>query len=137
MQLPSVKTDIQVRYSDIDAYEHVSNSIYLQYFDSGRLDFFSEIERIEGMPTFVVASIHIDYLIEVSPNDTVWVETWCESIGKKSLRVNQNVYANGECAAKGIVTLVGFDKVKREAKNWPEHWRPSVGFSEANKLAED
>ena len=33
MQLPKTRTDIQVRFSDLDFLGHVSNSVYAQYFD--------------------------------------------------------------------------------------------------------
>jgi acyl-CoA thioester hydrolase len=123
MKLPLVKTDIQIRYTDLDPLGHVSNSVYMQYFDMGRIEFFSEIAKSGEYPTNVVASIHIELIREIRLLDKVRVETWCSSIGNKSMQVEQYIYANDICATKGTLVLVGFDSKERKSVALPAHWQ--------------
>ncbi len=126
MKIPVVKTPIQIRYSDIDPYGHVSNSVYMQYFDMGRRELFNAIEQREGFrQDNVVASIRIDMLREIILDDEVWLETWCSKRGNKSLTVEQHIYCNEKLATTASIILVGFDRGTRETVLWPSHWQPS------------
>ena len=126
MKLPYVKTNIQIRFTDLDPLGHVSNSVYMQYFDMGRIDFFKTLAAAEGnVPGNVVASIHIDMLHEIRLADLVHVETWCTEIGNKSMKVEQHIFANDICVTQGVLVLVGFDRGTRESVQLPRHWKPS------------
>ena len=125
MKLPRVKTNIQIRFSDIDVFGHVSNSVYSQYFDIGRMHFTHELERLEKQPPLVVASIKMDMRKEIRYEDKVYVETWVSHIGTKSLTMAQNIFSNDELAAEGVVVMVGFDLETRKAKALPRHWEVS------------
>jgi len=37
-----IKTPIQIRFSDCDMLQHVNNAIYLQYFETARINFFNQ-----------------------------------------------------------------------------------------------
>ncbi len=126
MKLPFVKTDIQIRFTDLDPMGHVSNSVYMQYFDMGRVEFFTEISKQAGGYTSnVVASIHIELLNEIRLSDSVYVKTWCSEIGNKSMKVEQHIFANEICATKGTLVLVGFDNEQRKPIALPDNWLPS------------
>jgi acyl-CoA thioester hydrolase len=36
-------TPIQIRFNDIDKLNHVTNSVYQQYFDLGKMDYFNDV----------------------------------------------------------------------------------------------
>ena len=123
MQLPKVSTDIQIRYSDIDEYGHVSNSVYSQYFDIGRIHFFTELKKITEVPNMVIVSIKMDMLKEIRFNDEVLIKTRCSKMGNKSMTFEQNIFSNSELAAKGVVISAGFDPQTRKAIKLPEGWQ--------------
>lgn len=125
MKLPSVQTDIQIRYSDIDEYGHVSNSVYSQYFDIGRIHFFTELKNITEVPNMVIVSIKMDMLKEIRFKDQVVIKTRCSKMGNKSMTFKQNIFSNNELAAKGIVISAGFDPHTRKAIELPKHWEVS------------
>ena len=132
MKLPRVKTNIQIRFTDLDQLGHVSNSMYAQYLDLGRIDLFLAIEEQlatlnveEPQPLEVVASMKIDYLREIQISDTVHLETWCEKIGNKSMQLSQHVYANNECAAKATVIVVAIDPETKRTIQYPRDWQPT------------
>lgn len=125
MKLPHVSTYIQIRFTDLDPLGHVSNSVYMQYFDMGRIDFFKKIAETSKCPSNVVASIHIDMLREIRLGDTVHVETWCSKKGNKSMAVEQHIFANDVCATKATLVLVGFDNTSRASAVLPLDWEPT------------
>lgn len=125
MKLPYVKSDIQIRFSDLDMQGHVSNSVYMQYFDIGRVDFFYELGKTSEVTNNVVASVHIDMLREVRLKDKLVLETWCSRKGNKSITLEQHLFANGNCASQCTIVLVGFDRETRKSIALPEDWEAS------------
>ena len=125
MYLPKVSTDIQIRYSDIDEYGHVSNSVYSQYFDIGRIHFFTELKKITEVPNMVIVSIKMDMLKEIRFNDEVVIKTRCSKMGNKSMTFEQNIFSNNELAAKGVVISAGFNPQTRKAIKLPDDWQVS------------
>ena len=125
MKLPRVTSAIQIRFSDLDPLGHVSNSVYTQYFDIGRMDFFYAVGKVSEVPSNVVASMHIDMLHEVRLKDKLTLETWCSKKGNKSITLQQHLFANGECVTKCAIVLVGFDRDTRKSMALPADWQAS------------
>lgn len=123
MKLPKTRTEIQVRFSDLDMLGHVSNSVYAQYFDLARIDYFREVREFSEVPQYVVASVKMDMLSEIRFDQQVVVETWCEGVGNKSMNIAHHLYANGECATVSRSVLVGFDTQTRKAVPLPSDWQ--------------
>ena len=125
IQLPYTRTRIQVRFSDLDFLGHVSNSVYAQYFDLARIDFFTEVEKLSPAPHNVVASVQMDMLHEIRFDHEVVVDTWCSRVGNKSMTIQHHIYADGECATTCSIVIVGFDRDTRAAIALPEGWQPT------------
>ena len=124
MQLPVVNSDIQIRFSDIDPLGHVSNGVYTQYLDLGRIDFFYAIGG--DLPTTVVANITMDFLAEINFRDKVVVKTWCAKKGNKSIHIAQSIYANNICVTKATVIVVGVNRDTRKTVPLLEGWSESI-----------
>jgi acyl-CoA thioester hydrolase len=125
MKLPFVKTDIQVRFSDLDILGHVSNSVYAQYFDMGRIDWYNIIAEKENPERSVVVSIKMDIFDEIKLKDIVHIETWCSEIGNKSFTLTQNIYCNRICVTRASVVSVCVDRDTRQSIPLPGHWETS------------
>lgn len=84
---------IQIRFSDVDVMGHVSNTIYQNYFDSGKLHYFDEVvPEMDFINLGIVgASIKIDYLKPVFMNTPIAVETRVAEIGNKSLTMEHRL----------------------------------------------
>jgi len=121
MQLPVVKTDIQIRFSDLDVLGHVSNTVYGNYFELARVRWFNEIPGEK--PTVVVVNINMSFRAEVRMDYAVYVETRCAKIGNKSIHLQQDLYANDSLAATATVILVGFSRETRKSAPLPMAWR--------------
>ena len=93
---------IQMRFNDVDALGHVNNSMYQQYFDLGRVDYFL---RMPGpRPTWwgaavVVASLSIDFFTSLLPTDEASVCTRIIGVGARCESVRSGFDARRGCAA--------------------------------------
>lgn len=123
MKLPVSTTHIQIRFADLDVIGHVSNHVYGQYLELGRVEWF---RKIPGTPvSAVVANMNIDYLYEVRMQDEVYVKTWCTRVGGKSIDLAQEIYANDRCVTRATVVQVGFDRKTKKSAPLLEGWEPS------------
>lgn len=125
---------IEVRFADLDVMGHVNNAIYLNYFEQGRMSFFSQ--RIAGKWNWnkygiIVARNEVDYLKPVLLHDEVFVTAKIGSVGHKSFQMLMRVFKvesdkEIDCA-RGVVTVVCFDYEKQMTIPVPDEWRMAVG----------
>ena len=125
MKLPHTATDVQIRFADIDMLGHVSNSVYPQYMDLGRVDFFIELGKSEPAPISVVRSVYYEMLREVKLLDNAEVRTWCSALTGKTMTVEMRLMVAGSCVTKGQTVLVAFDEETRRSSRFPDHWEVS------------
>ena len=84
------KTKIKVRFSDLDAMQHVNNATYLTYLEEARIDYFNRLfNRKKESIDFeaVIARIEIDYIFPIVLGDDIEVYTRISNFGNKSVDV--------------------------------------------------
>ena len=129
----SCTSKLQTRFNDLDMAGHVHNSEYLNYFEIGRIDFFSTVIdpnwdwKNKGI---LVARNEVDYLKPIYFEDEITIETFFEDMGKKSLTLGYKLtkVQNGEIqvCAEGRSILVCFDfKLNSSVEVFPE-WRAKL-----------
>ncbi|GEB50962.1 MULTISPECIES: acyl-CoA thioesterase [Streptomyces] len=79
-----------LRWSDMDAFGHVNNAVYLRYLEEARIDFLAGVARRAAPEAFtggtVVARHEIDYLRPlVHQPDPVVVELWVTKLSAASV----------------------------------------------------
>lgn len=79
-----------LRWSDMDAFGHVNNAVYLRYLEEARIDFMTGSARVAGSGGFtgstVVARHEIDYLRPLVHQHTpVTVELWVTKLNAASV----------------------------------------------------
>ena len=121
-------TQIQTRFSDIDSMGHVNNAMYLNYFESARMDFFrTELgEDWDWQKSgILLARNEIDYLQPVFIDERIKVELYCSHIGTKSFTLDYIVSDNKseEVKTKGRSILVCFNNEEKESIEIPEKIR--------------
>lgn len=127
------KTNITVRFSDLDAMKHVNNASYLTYLEEARIDYFNHLfNRKKNSLDFeaVIARIEIDYIIPIRLGDKVEVFTRTTKIGKKSIDVEHIIaikiddkYLN---AAQSITKLVYYDYKAGNTKIIPDEAKETI-----------
>ncbi|MGI2171000.1 acyl-CoA thioesterase [Shewanella sp. MF05960] len=53
----AISTQIQVAWGEMDALQHVNNSVYFKYFETARLDFFNQINLLADLKTTGVGPV--------------------------------------------------------------------------------
>jgi acyl-CoA thioester hydrolase len=100
---------IEIRWRDLDAYNHVNNSVYLTYLEEARDEW---LERTLGesgeLWDFVLARVAIDFRSELTQDDDhVDVRCRLERIGRSSVGTREEIVtADGRLAAEAEAVLV-------------------------------
>lgn len=101
---------IRVRWADMDAYQHVNNAIYLNYFEEARDNVMVGLFGPEALD-FVLAHVDIDFRNEVTQDDgEVTVRSRVVGFGRSSVRSREVVLKpDGSLAAEGGAVVVPRD----------------------------
>ena len=124
-------TTITTRWADNDAYGHVNNTVYYEWFDTavnrwlveaGLLD----IER--GDPIGLVVQTGCSYLAPLAFPADVEVGIAVERLGSSSVTYRIGVFAAGlgEPAAQGHFTHVYVGREDRRPAHLPDSWRAKL-----------
>lgn len=125
------KTDIQMRFADVDSLGHVNNVNQQHYFDLGKSDFFKEVlgvDRVSGSQGLITASTTTSYLGQTRLRDEVYVQTEIQKVGNKSMTLFQQLIdrASGEVRAESTSVMVAFNFDTQESISIPDQWRKSL-----------
>ena len=83
---------IQIRFSDIDGYQHVNNGVYFNYFEHSRAAYLLDHCGWNLMEVgCVVAHVGIDYFRPIHLSDTILVYVKCTKVGKTSFDLDQYI----------------------------------------------
>ena len=121
---------IQVRFSDVDIMGHVSNTVYQNYYDSGKVHYFDEVlPDLDFKNIGVVgASVKIEYIKPIFMKTKILVETRVSILGHKSMTLEHNLLDEFGCQVLSTCTavLVCFDIKQQLSISIPEHWKRNI-----------
>jgi acyl-CoA thioester hydrolase len=104
---------VHIRWADIDGYQHVNNSVYLEYLSQARVAMFFHPSMEGGLGFYdglVVARHEIDYVRQISYQPTpVTVEMWIDEMRGASFVVAAEIHDGDVIAARARTTCVRFD----------------------------
>ncbi len=129
------KTQVQIRFKDIDMMGHVNNANFITYFELARMTYFDELSK-EGVKIdwvnegVILAKIEMEYKQPVLLEDKVFVYTWVSRMGSKSFDMSCSIVrvvdgAEVE-AAKGLAVIVCFNYKTKESIAIPEIWKAKI-----------
>lgn len=121
---------IQVRFSDVDMMGHVSNTVYQNYYDSGKVHYFEQVMPDMDFVTIGVvgASVKIDYLKPIFMKTRILVESRVAIIGNKSITMEHrlvNEHTN-EIMSTCTVVMVCYAIKEQLSIPIPEHWKKNI-----------
>lgn len=103
--------EFNVRFYETDALAHVSNTVVVGWFESGRepiFKLFSPQLDLQNWP-LILASYKVDFLAQIFYGKKVEIRTYISRIGKSSFDVYQEVWQDNKQCATGTTTMVHFD----------------------------
>ncbi len=95
------RTDIQMRFGDVDSVGHVNNVAYAQYLETARMAYLQQFEL-----STVIARLEMDYRREVRLRQRVRVEVAVARVGRSSFDLAYRVLAEDDVAAEARTVQV-------------------------------
>lgn len=119
---------IGTRWADNDAYGHVNNTVYYQWFDTAVNAWLIEAGLLDvaaGDPIGLVVETGCRYAAPLSYPEPVEVGLAVERLGTSSVTYRLGVFARGaeQAAAEGHFTHVYVNRATRRPVPLPEDWR--------------
>lgn len=118
--------------SDIDANEHVNNSVYTDYAQEARANYFRGLWGDDWEESSVVlANFELDFLSPVELGDDVFVDVRVIDVGESSWTVEYRIRAVAEngaerVAAEGTSVQVAWDRETTTSQPLPDSWREEL-----------
>lgn len=132
-----VVMETDVRWGDMDAFNHVNNVSYLRYFESGRIAYFDALELAGFFGADGVGPILADtscrYKFPLTYPDRVSVGVRSEDLGEDRFTQQYILvsHRHGRVAATGDGTIVTFDYTANTKAPIPDQVRQRIEALEA------
>ena len=119
---------LQVRFRDLDAYNHVNNAVYLTYFEEARIAFITAIgmrSLFSPERSTVIAHAEVDYRAPAQLGDQLDIEVTVGEVRNTSYELNYRIVrrSDGRLIATGKTVQVCFNFVLNAPTRLPEAWR--------------
>lgn len=92
-----VHTEIKVRWGEMDAFQHLNNTVYIRYIEDSRLDVFEKLgisdDMLSSHTSPILASIQCDYLAPVTYPDQIIVFTSATQTGPKKVELEHKLWS--------------------------------------------
>jgi acyl-CoA thioester hydrolase len=125
------KTPISIRFSDMDAYGHVNNAVYLTYFEIARSNYWRDIiEWNWNQNGIILGRSEINYLKPLTLNDQIVCYVRTTRIGNSSfdvMHVLVKVTPNGEeICTTGKTVCISYDYTANKSVPIPKAQRQKM-----------
>ena len=120
---------IEIRWRDLDAYNHVNNAVYLTYLEEARDEWLEQALGQDGAAWgYVLARVAIDFRRELrQEHDEVIATCTLARLGTSSVTTREELrLADGELAAEAEAVLVAVDPDSRESRPLSEQERTAL-----------
>ncbi len=106
-----IRTKINVAWGEMDALQHVNNVVYFRYFETARIDFFTQLGFLKDLQVTgvgpVISENNARYKRPVTFPDTVHVGVKISDIEQDRFMMHYTVFSESQDA----VTTVGSSQV--------------------------
>jgi acyl-CoA thioester hydrolase len=116
---------VKVRFYELDPYNHLNHSSYIQYFEVGRVELLETLGfGLAAMQQrgyhLVVTEIHTRFLASAGPHDELVIETGVAELRRASSRWVQRLLRNHAVLATQTVTAAMTTTAGRPVRFLPE-----------------
>jgi acyl-CoA thioester hydrolase len=119
---------VSTRWADNDAYGHVNNTVYYQWFDTAVNSWLVDQQLLDigsGDPIALVVETRCAFFAPLSFPGEVEVGLRVRHVGTSSVRYQIGIFDSGanEPAAAGEFVHVAVSRAARRPVPWPDEWR--------------
>ena len=120
--------DLSTRWADNDAYGHVNNTVYYEWFDTAVNAWLIEQEMLDiaaGDPIALVVETRCSYAAPLAFPQSVEAGLTVAALGRSSIRYRIAIFAKDSetAAAQGEFVHVVVDRRSRRPVAIPDEWR--------------
>lgn len=120
-----IRVPLDVRWRDLDAFNHVNNSKYLSYLEEARLQWMLTMpgQGLDDHVAPVVAAANLNYRRPIEWPNAVMVELFVERLGNTSVSIGHRIVARDDASVlycDGNVVMVWIDRGTGTAAPLPE-----------------
>ncbi len=109
----SFRTPMPLRWSDLDAFNHVNNARFLTFLEQARIEWFESIGEpwVTDTSAPVVASATLNFKRPIEYPASISVELFTEKLGTSSVVIGHRIVADdGTLHCDGSVVAVWIDR---------------------------
>jgi len=121
-----MQTEIEIRFSDLDAYGHVNNATFFTFLETARVKLFSQrfTDLMRQGLLFLVAEASCRYLQPISLTDRLLIDVNAEKVGRTSFTLSYLMHdGNGRDFARASTVMVCFDQAAGKPAEIPDDFR--------------
>lgn len=131
-----VTVDIPVAWGEMDAYQHVNNTVYFRYFETARIAYFQQVGLVPGGYEGVgpiLASTQCRYRVPLTYPDTVTVASRVSQVDRDRFTMQYRVVSHhlGRVAAEGEGVIVTYRYAEARKADMPAELRARIEALEA------
>ncbi len=130
-----IETTVPLRWRDLDAYNHVNNSVFLTFLEEARIQWFDSLgspwRNAEFEP--ILAATTINFRRPIQYPETLRIRLSTERIGRSSLTIAQHIYAANDATvlySDGQAVLVWVSPVDGRPVPLPQVVRHAAGATD-------
>lgn len=105
---------LQLRWRDLDAFDHVNNASFLTFVEEARIRWFASLDQpwITDRVAPLLAAVQMNYRRPIPYPSALAVELACARVGNTSLTIGHRIVddADGTVFADGHVVMVWIDR---------------------------
>ena len=122
------RTELSVRWRDLDAFNHVNNAMYLRYLEEARLRWMLSLAGpwMDENVGPVLASVHANFKRPIAWPEDVVVELFVDRVGNTSCTLGHRILSAKDADVlycDGHHVLVWFDKRSEKSAPLPDSVR--------------
>jgi acyl-CoA thioester hydrolase len=132
------RTELEVRFRDIDALRHVNNAVFFSYLEQARARYLIDVldlDMVSGLP-MILASVRLDYRSPIHYGERIGIDTRVDWVGTTSISMSHRLTAGeaGRLAAESVTILVSYDYDTARPQPVPDAWRTRLAAYEGHSL---
>lgn len=131
---------VQIRFSDVDQFGHVNNSVYFSLYDLAKTTYIKEVlgETDWDKLAVVIANINANFYSPVFFSDPMVIETAVVHLGNKSFTLLQRAVATntGEVKCECHTVMVGYDLATKEPQPIAKCYKEAICRYEGRTMEE-
>ena len=115
---------IELRWRDLDAFNHVNNSNFMTYLEEARIRWFDSLGEawVTDATAPLLAAVQMNYRVPIPYPSSVVVELFADRVGNSSVTIGHHI-ANADGTvlhADGHVVMVWIDRATGRPTSLPE-----------------